>query len=166
MTNEKIKEVVRECVKMLSEKDGEIIANTIGERTIAHRLAVYLEGRFGELSVDVEYNRAGVIPKRLMRYLECGLVMPDIVVHKRLCDDENLLVIEMKKQDNKDRRDRKKDAGKLEAFTHKRESPDDYGYQLGLFLDIPVEKGEQVEYTWYKDGKLWGEIEKEPFPLP
>jgi hypothetical protein len=52
-------------------------------------------------------------------------IAPDIVVHRRLTDDENLLVIELKKETNKE--DPRYDDLKLKQFTH----PHDYHYELG-----------------------------------
>jgi len=52
-------------------------------------------------------------------------IAPDIVVHRRLVDDDNLLVIELKKETNKE--DPRYDDLKLKQFTH----PHDYHYELG-----------------------------------
>jgi len=82
----------------------------IHERTVAHRLAIYIEKRFPEYHVDIEYNRSresygtddigNIIGKRLplenikdensYRY-----VYPDIIIHKR-DRQENLVEIELK----------------------------------------------------------------------
>jgi hypothetical protein len=74
---------------------------------------MYLQQRFPEYSVDVEYNRKGALPKRLHLPEECAnytnedgesLVVPDIIVHLRGQEGPNVLAIEIKKTTNPDSR--------------------------------------------------------------
>lgn len=72
------------------------------ERTLVGRLAHHLE-RAGQpwanlhdrepLIVDIEYQRAGTVPKRLNGELR----IPDLIVHHRMDPDANLLVLEVKR---------------------------------------------------------------------
>ena len=57
---------------MLAENDQYLLENDLGERCIASRLAMYLQQEFPEYSVDVEYNRDGVVPKRLQLPEDCA----------------------------------------------------------------------------------------------
>ena len=75
------------------------------ERSMTHKLAECLQNEFGNnWDVDCEYNRKSYDPKRLSLTPEPILsddenattVYPDIIVHRRLTQD-NLLVIEAKK---------------------------------------------------------------------
>jgi hypothetical protein len=72
---------------------------------------MYLRENFPDHDVDVEYNRAGEIAKRLKgipnecyrrhnRQIEAPVAVPDVVAHKRGPEGPNLLVIEMKKTSN------------------------------------------------------------------
>lgn len=108
------KKIIR-AVNELYEKDSDLLSREFNmhERTITHRLAMYLEPHFCEegYSVDVEYNRmqdelydgesddiGNIIGKRLqLDKSEEGssFVYPDIIVHKRLTND-NLVEIEVK----------------------------------------------------------------------
>jgi hypothetical protein len=54
-----------EALRELLERDTNLFAIDVNERTLAHRLAVYLERRLPDLHVDCEYNRHGHDPKRL-----------------------------------------------------------------------------------------------------
>jgi len=90
-------------IDLLKVNDRDLIDNHVHERTISSRLAMYLQGLFPTYHVDVEYNRNEILQKILPR--EChgtrqGGVFPDIIVHRRGSNEENLLVIEMKKAGN------------------------------------------------------------------
>ena len=117
------------------------------EQSFSHRLAVHMEELFEEWDVDCEYDRLGTIQKRLERLgiydysEETGSLIPDIIVHKRK-SLENLLVIEMKKNDSCNEWDKRK----LELLT----SPGKSQYQLGLYINI---EGGKFKDTWYKEGK-------------
>jgi hypothetical protein len=81
-------------------------------------------------------------------------VAPDIVVHHRGVDADNLLVIEIKKATNKE--DPRYDDLKLKKFTH----PGDYHYELGAAVvatdDLPAEKRTLKVVGIYENGsKTW-----------
>jgi hypothetical protein len=151
MEDVELKHIVESCVDLLMKNEGEIIRNDINERTITHKLAEYLQKYFQPpISVDVEYNRNIELGKRKPKHYQDKIGMPDIIIHKRLHNDNNLLIIEIKKHNNNNKADREKDFEKLEAFTTS-ENAEGYNFQLGLFLDIPIDDGEYI-YTWYKNG--------------
>ena len=60
------------AVARLVHDDGYLLANNLGERCIAARLAMYLQGTFPEYAVDAEYNRDGDTPKRLDLHSDCA----------------------------------------------------------------------------------------------
>lgn len=132
--------------------DRRLLDLDVNERTISHKLAEYLQKKF-ELSVDCEYNRHGKKPKRIFReYGVAGYddttgrtVFPDIVVHQRGTDVENLLVIEMKKSSNPDPRDF--DKQKIEAYGK------EVDYEFGLFLEMNV-KNSSDYLEWYENGEF------------
>lgn len=102
------------------------------ERSIAHKLAEYLQIEFPEYEVDCEYNRFFKDPKILDVFIEKigvskrRLVIPDIIIHKRGNDSHKLLVIEVKKN----LEDFHYDEDKLKAFT----SQPEYAYKFGVLL--------------------------------
>lgn len=133
-----------DALRRLLEDDEQLLEADANERSITHRLAVYLEEGFPGWHVDCEYNRSlgngGY--KKVLSYefeetippddLEAKSVFPDIIVHRRDTSD-NLLVIEMKK--SKSRESHEKDLAKLRAFT----DPKKLVYRIGLFLKIGIE---------------------------
>ena len=104
------------AIQRLSERDYELLVRDVNERSITHRLGMYLQEEFPEMDVDCEYNRSDFDPKVLECYpkqthtdnTDATTVFPDIIVHKRGPQGPNLLVIEAKKATNKDDRDKDK----------------------------------------------------------
>jgi hypothetical protein len=107
----RLEDALREVVR----SDRYLLENNLSERCIAARLAMYLQARFPEFAVDIEYNRQGIEVKRLGDLpVNCAngrdehgraIVVPDVIVHRRGHDGPNLLVLELKKTTNPDRGD-------------------------------------------------------------
>lgn len=91
--------------------DSVLISRGVGERAISHRVATYLEASFPDLSVDCEYNRRGDDPKSVVSAVLRELsnqarnltstreevrTTPDIIVHRRGVDSDNILAVEVK----------------------------------------------------------------------
>ncbi len=108
-----IKSLLKKGIKKLIDNDLFLLKNDVNERSVAHKLAVYLQEELDEFSkpgiwnVDCEYNRVGehsfeghdYSKKLQLDPLDSDQeanVFPDIVVHKR--GKDSLLVIEMKKK--------------------------------------------------------------------
>ena len=135
-----IERIIRSCLQKLRKQDKYLLDKKVNERTITHKLAEYLQEQFLEFNVDCEYNRFDEIPKKLelptdkvnWNDTEAKTVFPDIIVHKRGTQKNNLLVIEIKKSSNSNpgNFDRKK----LKAFIK-----DPYNYRFGLFLRIDLD---------------------------
>jgi len=131
-------EKVVEALLELLDKDGYLLECNVNERSISHRLGMYIQSQFQELDVDCEYNRDGVEPKRIgyidihpdQEDTEAKTVFPDIIVHKRNTK-QNYLVIEVKKSTSTV--DRNIDRQKLEGY--KRE----LGYEYALFIEFLVQ---------------------------
>jgi hypothetical protein len=109
------------------------------ERSIAHKLAEYLQQQFHDWHVDCEYNRHGIEIKKLGE----ARVYPDIIVHLRNTPF-NLLVIELKCSNE----NYKGDIEKLKKFT---DQNGEFKYKLGLFLKILDQ--EIKEMIWFKNGQ-------------
>jgi hypothetical protein len=153
MENHRILEAINASIDGVRNEDRPLQSG-VSERAVAHRLAVHMEAHFTGWDIDCEYNRRGLrFPKELDGIIECeeqrtsNRVLPDIIVHHRTNGnkakmDDNLLVIELKNDDEEDVCDRRK----LELFT----DPDGYyKYKLGLYINVG---GHDFTKTWYKDG--------------
>ena len=87
-------------------REGLLFERDLGERTLTHRMAVWLERQFDGWDVDCDYNRLG---ERLLKLPHGTIVstddelgksiFPDIVVHRRAVP-ENLLALEVRKAIN------------------------------------------------------------------
>ncbi|MEE9190060.1 MAG: hypothetical protein V3U16_04755 [Candidatus Neomarinimicrobiota bacterium] len=170
MDKQQISEIVDKAINDLKEKDPFLLKHNISERAISHKLAVYLNNKFPNYTVDCEYNgyaKADNDKKYIMiirqRIIELGklkdsekdedllkrLVYPDIIVHQR-GQDNNLLIIEIKKKNNDDI---EFDREKLSRYT----SPDyenDLSYSLGALITFITGEDElSHEIEWYESGK-------------
>ena len=133
MTEDQIKSGVTAAIAELLKHDSYLLEKDVNERSISHRLAVYLELQFSGWNVDCEYNRNHDDVKRLQlesrttndQDTEAVTVFPDIIIHRR-SSDENLLVIEMKKTSSRKNGDY--DKRKLKAFK------DELHYTYAAFL--------------------------------
>jgi hypothetical protein len=140
-----IEKAIKEALDRLLTADFDLLKYDANERSISHRLAVYLEPLFPGWNVDCEYNRDLDDIKRLelpikkvrTDDLSAKTVYPDIIIHKR-GSDNNLLVIEMKKSSNPDKGD--SDRTKLQAFKSQ------LGYTFAVFVCVTV--GETPSYAY------------------
>jgi hypothetical protein len=170
----KLSEIIRSCIKELYTKDFELIQNNVTERALTHKLAEYLQTRFPEYNVDCEYNRNSEKGKNKPKYLRIITeeaikennrlikggdfdsvievsTYPDIIVHRRLRNDENFIVIEVKKDNSRLSEDF--DLMKLRAFTENSDE-NDYKYRYGVFIIIPIEdQSRDPEIRWFVNGK-------------
>lgn len=128
---QEVRETVKGVIADFLEKEADLLSNNSSEQNLTQRLAVLLEQSFPGWHVDCEYNRDQDAIKRL-RYaispshpMEEKDVVPDIIVHRRMTQD-NLLVIEVKKSTNAEPDE--KDLAKLQAFR------DQLGYRNALFI--------------------------------
>jgi len=141
------KAVIRAIVR-LKINDADLLDIDANERSVSHKLAEYLQQEFNGWNVDCEYNRKMKGIKTLQvsfdnvtdHDIEAKTVFPDIIVLHRQTND-NLLVIEVKKNGN----DTSKDEAKLKAFT----GPE-YDYFLGLLL---VLKENDFAMQWFAEGE-------------
>lgn len=141
---------VKDALEAFYREERLLLDVNASERSISHKLAEHLQDQFRRLNVDCEYNRRGNDIKRLqfpgdssarMDDLEAKTVFPDIIVHERGHDDNNLLVIEIKKSSSG--LNRNYDYEKLRAFTI-----NPYRYKHGLFLlfDVGEKRLSDVRY--------------------
>ena len=169
-----VRSLLKQSVGLLYENDDHLITKSVHEQSISHRIAHYLENLLIKYdwfvkdgySVDVEYNRNGDEVKKVCGNCDfpeqhkCKLkkslsndrnCRPDIIVHKRGCnnisqdDFDNLIVIEIKKEEEED----DFDFSKLKSFTCKYST---YKYHLGIYINITNPKS-QSPYTYFQNGQ-------------
>jgi hypothetical protein len=151
VTREEIEITVSECIEELFTRDWCLLEADVSERAITHKLAEYLQQRMPHLNVDCEYNRnttAGArAPKKVFLLKDktrkaiaaavteddrLGVsTYPDIIVHQRMTNEENLLVVEVKKENSQVGHEH--DRSKLEAFTENTDQ-NSYHFRYGVFM--------------------------------
>lgn len=156
-------------------KDNWLLIHEISERSITHKIASYLQILFPEYNVDCEYNgditqatqkkKIWIVRKELEKrdlltkdekktpdeIIERD-VYPDIIIHRRGTNDDNLCIIEIKKSSSKV--SFKYDEIKLKAYTRSDGYGNNLKYQLGIFIELETGQPE-LKYTkgFFKEGK-------------
>jgi hypothetical protein len=94
------------ALKEFYASEAFLFAHDLGERPLAHRLAVHLERQFPDFSVDCDFDRLGPrtlnLPHGSIVSTDDHLgksIYPDIVVHQREVPN-NLLAIEVRRAGN------------------------------------------------------------------
>lgn len=115
------------------QKDKIQLPNDINERASVFRIGHYLaniienDGYFESYHVDVEYNR----DLDSVKTLDKIMIIPDLIIHERGTNSNNLVAIEFKKN-----KDSKKDKEKLEKLINS-----NYGYNYKNVYFIIINKG-------------------------
>jgi hypothetical protein len=172
----KLREMLIESISELFAKDYVLIKNGSSERSITHRLAIYLENRvnqseFNGLNVDCEYNRNkdlgdGSAKSIKAKYDELteelqedykerkqdeGFIIlstfPDIIIHKREENFQNKLIIELKP--TKSGKSRELDELKLRCFTESEHN--EYKFSYGVHIELDEDKS-KTKLSWYENG--------------
>lgn len=140
MDQQAVEERVAVALETLKLNDDFLLEYDAQEETITSKLASYMVPLFPRYHVDVEYSLHGINRKRVVLPPSCRsrriaegestLVLPDLVVHTRGHDEDNLLALEIKKTTNHESRDC--DRAKLAAYRL------EFGYKYLGVLDIPT----------------------------
>lgn len=143
-----IKKDLLEAIEKLYQNDYSLIDRGCSERSIVFRLGIYLHEKIKctKYDIDCEFNRSGHIPKYFMDKKIC---YPDIIIHERGNDSNNMLVIEVKTANCKTKNLYINDKCKLEKFTDKAEGK--YKYKIGLHVFISANI---CNIAWYSYGRL------------
>lgn len=138
-----IKAVIEKACEKTQEEDIELLKINASEWAVAHRLALHIE-RLCDLGdnykVDCEYNKA--IESKTRKYItKKGLknetIRPDIIVHQRNDDTNNLVVIELKKKEYLNRSANKTDKTVKEDLEQKLETyKKSMNYKYGCIITI------------------------------
>jgi hypothetical protein len=153
-----IKKDVIYALKKFGKLDVKLLEYSIDEYAFPHHIACYLEEKFSRYGYDVdcEYNKVGTEgqvkkgnsqDRDISPSKKKGL-RPDIIIHQRGNERENnLLVIEIKKEENRNiSRDRKK----LRDFTLQEGGQLQYKYGLLLLIS---RKTFTVRGEFFENGK-------------
>lgn len=122
MNKKQVEIALNRAIDIFIKEDMFLLNADANERSMSHRIAVYLEHEIPDFDIDCEYNRDGFDVKRLALEPrntsddseEAVTVFPDIIIHHRGNNNNNLLVIEMKKANTS--ADISYDLHKLRAF--------------------------------------------------
>ena len=143
------------ALRQLAVLDNHLLAHDVNERSISHRLAVYLQQHFDGWDVDIEYDGFDQEPAHLkeleqqlmelesdplVRDTDCRTVYPDIVVHHRATGDR-LLVLEVKKSTS--RVPGALDRAKLEGYKNDPEQ----GYRHACLVYLQVGEDRREPYA-------------------
>ena len=140
-----IKRRILHCIEKIYENDSDLFDRNNYEVTISSKLAQYLFIEFKEYDVDCEYDKH-INQEKYNNELNQN-IRPDIIIHKRGIDENNLVYIEIKTDHN--RESRTFDCDKTKVMT-KQDS--EYKYSVGLFIDFNRDK-EKLDIKYFEDGK-------------
>lgn len=174
MENNEIKKLLLLSIDELLDRDNWLLVNNLSEQSITHKLAEYLQNRFPEYNVDCEYNgnikdeserkkinilkdeleNKGLLRESdktdLEKEFTSRAVFPDIIIHERSKNCNNLCIVEVKKSKSAVSSDY--DIIKLKSYTN-----DLFGnilkYQLGVFIKfITGETHLNYELKFFENG--------------
>lgn len=106
-------ERLRSALNELYSHDKDLMLQETHERTICATLACYLKKYFRSYNIDCEYNRNMGDKKACGEYYE---TYPDILIHKRLSNENNLVFIETKTERNRTLKNEEQDKNKIKCF--------------------------------------------------
>lgn len=135
MEKEEVIDKINQAVNFFYEKDKYLVDKDAHERSISHKLAEYLRPMFPNYNVDCEYDLHGDKIKTLKGIKECSKlkkterILPDIIIHERGPDENNLVVIEIKSRT----KPTMCDIRKLELMTRK---AGEFRYKYGVLIQF------------------------------
>lgn len=166
-----IEDIFHEALDEFLLREFSLVDKDAHEQSLCGRLAIYLDHAkdrhgFKAYYVDVEYNRNGEGRKYILHPVtrEEINVTCDILLHSRGgLQDDNLVAIEMKKDDAKPGH-KQRDRERLQALTTpapERGNPDYVcGYELGFYLEVDIGRATLL-IEEYRKGKRTDRMTKE-----
>ena len=137
------------CNKPSKTEDKEQLgSHHVGERAIVFRFALYLQNellkskKYALYNLDCEYNRNKSNPKTLPNFPNG--VYPDLIIHKRDNNDDNLLVIEFKTYWNKAHTSVENDKKKVNQLMY---DPYNYSYGLVVIVERTIDELQIIQIT-------------------
>ena len=172
MEYSKIIQKVNRSIRQLLKNEQANLKRNISERNLSSHLAFYLKRRFNEFDIDPEYNGSIDYKTNYKKGLEIAedkikrikkekndnnfyRITPDIIIHKRCIDEENLVVIEVKKDVSK-ANEKEYDFIILEELTRDHLG-NRYNYKLGIALELDTgENTGDYKIRYFQNG---GEVD-------
>ena len=159
MNKKECLKLIIDAIKSLIKNDENLIERKLKEECINHRLALYLEQLINNslnLSVDLEYDKNLENSKVICSKLNSKIkIRPDILIHQRNSNANNLIAIECKKGYLN-----KHDFHKLIELG---KSP--YKYTLPIGISYQPEKNYLLLYYFEGDKKNRIKLNKKDFSL-
>jgi hypothetical protein len=145
---EQVEEIIGYAIQQLQKNDADLLEINVSERAVMFHLGRYIREKTpAKFDVDCEYNRHFKNPKQLW-YLkneldvpqECS-VFPDILIHRRNSDEDNILVMELKKIGE----DLEADKRKLKAF---KVAPYSYAFAVQVVINNHKAEAASLDYEF------------------
>lgn len=134
----------------LIRNESDMFNKHVHEQSITAKFMYYLTPLFPHFNVDCEYNREGIQPKKAC---DGSLRRPDVIVHKRGNNKQNLLVIEVKTHGHKNQVE--EDKSKMREML---DEPKSYQYAFMMIVNCgpgsPAITFERV-VTKSKESETW-----------
>lgn len=148
-------EIVNKALDMLYDNDYYLFINNSSEKNLVFHFSRYLiellkSTGYERLSVDCEYNRNALNEKGYKEIVyehKFHRIFPDVLLHERGTNRNNILAIEFKKNNNKNT---KNDFYKLKALT---DNEGEFKYHMGLFIRFGKRR-EEVCIKIFQKGKI------------
>lgn len=154
-----LKNMVDKALDLLYEREFYLFENDLSERNMVFHFSRYfsllLVGTcFEDYNLDCEYSKN----KLDQSGYKCIIynydnkehkIYPDFILHRRGNNKYNILAIEFKKYNNRDRQAKYNDYLKLKALTN---SNGEFKYRLGLFIVLGKTRSD-VKITTFIKGK-------------
>ena len=139
-----LQKLLRDALRQLIIEEWDLAVVDAHERTITSHLSRMIgDGGLADwMRVGHDYGRLGSSPKRVQVTAQSDddekLVIPDILIHHRGFDSNNLLVLEAKKAQRHDAADELKIRALLQ---------DPYSYRFGVLLNLDI-KSNGDQSSW------------------
>lgn len=170
MQDNEIDSLVQQAAALVLQNDLWLLSNDTSEQSISHKIAFYLQPLFNDYNVDCEYNgdfdkqnnkksisvlkmdleQIGLLRSKEANDLEKEFteraVFPDIIVHRRGTNNDNLCIVEVKKSTSKVSYDY--DYIKLRSYTSSN-NDNTLKYQLGFLLKQLSTEKRQVSTLFF-----------------
>ncbi len=142
-----LKKKIKKCIDEFYLNESDLLERKNYEVTISSKFAQYLFMEFPKYDVDCEYDKH-INKEKKVDELNRN-VRPDIVIHKRGTDKNNLVYIEIKTDHNT--QSREDDYNKIKAMTKQN---GEYRYLLGAFIEFSKNKKDLI-VKYFRDGEEW-----------
>lgn len=139
-----------EAIDIFIDENRNLLCSSGYDITIICKLADVLQRFYRCLDVDAKYNHYVDVTK-----IEENHTDPCLIVHKRFSDEENLLICEIKQQNEANSADCTISQERIKNMTKKDRK---HNYNYGCFLLINTACDKIISF-WYEDGQAISSIE-------